>query len=119
MKLAMTLLSDHGVRFKNLTEMHRLTFTPAGCVLLILAIVYGGIVASGYDGEPALRGDAWYYYLTSTSLLRDHDFDLANQLPDRLEDHSGEIALDRNGHFVPKHNIVLAIVSLPLVALWD
>ena len=98
--------------------MHRFSFTPAGWVLLILAIVYGAIVASGYDGEPALRGDAWYYYLTSTSLLHDHDFDLANQLPDRLEDHSGEIALDRNGHFVPKHNIVLAIVSLPLVALW-
>ena len=98
--------------------MRRYSFTPAGSVLIALAIIYGAIVASGYDGQPVLRGDAWYYYLTSTSLLRDHDFDLANQLPARLEDHSGEIALDRNGHFVPKHNIVLAILSLPLVALW-
>ena len=99
--------------------MRRSSFTPAGSVLLVLALIYGAIVASGYDGEPALRGDAWYYYLTSASLLRDHDFDLANQLPGRLEDHSGEIALDRDGRFVPKHNIVLAILSLPLVALWD
>jgi hypothetical protein len=97
----------------------KFSFTPAGSVLLALTIIYGAIVASGYDGEPALRGDAWYYYLTSISLLRDHDFDLANQLPGRLEDHSGEIALDRDGRFVPKHNIVLAILSLPLVALWD
>ena len=103
---------------KNLTEMHRLTFTPAGCVLLILAIVYGGIVASGYDGKPALRGDAWYYYMTAISLLEDHDFNLANQVPGRVEEHSEEIALDGNGRFVPKHNIVLAILSLPLIALW-
>ena len=97
----------------------KFSFTPAGSVLLALAIIYGAIVASGYDGKPALRGDAWYYYLTATSLLRDHDFDLANQLPGRVEDHSGEIALDRDGRFVPKHNIVLAILSLPMVAIWD
>jgi hypothetical protein len=98
--------------------MPRFPFSPAATVLLSLAIIYGVIVGTGYDGEPALRGDAWYYYLTANSLLQDHDFDLANQLPGQLEKHSGEIALDRNGHFVPKHNIVLAILSLPLVALW-
>ena len=42
----------------------KFSFTPAGSVLLVLASVYGAIVASGYDGKPALRGDAWYYYLT-------------------------------------------------------
>ena len=98
--------------------MRRPRFSPAGTVLVALAIIYGVIVGTGYDGEPALRGDAWYYYLTADSLLQDHDFDLANQLPGQLEKHSGEIALDQNNHFVPKHNIVLAILSLPLVALW-
>ena len=98
--------------------MRRLSFSPAGTAILTLVIIYGAIVAIGYDGEPALRGDAWYYYLTANSLLQDHDFDLANQLPGQLEKHSGEVALDRDGHFVPKHNIVLAILSLPLVALW-
>jgi hypothetical protein len=99
-------------------NMRRFSFNPAATVLLALAVIYGAIVGTGYDGEPALRGDAWYYYLTADSLLQDHDFDLANQLPGQPEQHSGEIALDRNGHFVPKHNIVLAILSLPLVALW-
>lgn len=98
--------------------MRRFSFSPAATVLLALAVIYGAIVATSYDGQPALRGDAWYYYLTAVSLLQDQDFDLANQLPGRLEAHSGEIALDRDGHFVPKHNIVLALVSLPLVALW-
>lgn len=98
--------------------MRRFSFSPAATVLLALAVIYGAIVATSYDGQPALRGDAWYYYLTAVSLLQDQDFDLANQLPGRLEAHSGEVALDRDGHFVPKHNIVLAIVSLPLVALW-
>lgn len=98
--------------------MRRLSFSPAATALLALAVIYGAIVATSYDGQPALRGDAWYYYLTAVSLIQDQDFDLANQLPGRPEAHSGEIALDRDGHFVPKHNIVLAIVSLPLVALW-
>jgi len=98
--------------------MARLRFSPATTVLLALALTYGVIVGTGYDGEPALRGDAWYYYLTADSLLRDHDFDLANQLSGPVEKHSGEIAMDRNGRFVPKHNVVLAILSLPLVALW-
>jgi hypothetical protein len=98
--------------------MRKLSFTPAATVVLALSVIYGAIVATNYDGQPALRGDAWYYYLTAVSLLQDHDFDLANQLPGQLEAHSGEIALARDGHFVPKHNIVLAILSLPAVALW-
>jgi len=98
--------------------MRRVSFSPAATVILALAVIYGAIVATDYDGQPALRGDAWYYYLTAVSLLQDHDVDLANQLPGRAEDHSDQIALDRNGHFVPKHNIVLAILSLPAVALW-
>src|SRR5512147_1317311 len=98
--------------------MARLSFSPAATVLLALSVIYGAIVATNYDGQPALRGDAWYYYLTAVSLLQDHDFDLANQLPGRVEAHSGEIAMDRDGRFVPKHNIVLAILSLPAIALW-
>jgi hypothetical protein len=98
--------------------MRKLSFTPAATVVLALSVIYGAIVATNYDGQPALRGDAWYYYLTAVSLLQDHDFDLANQLPGPVEAHSGEIALARDGHLVPKHNIVLAILSLPAVALW-
>jgi hypothetical protein len=91
--------------------------SPAGIVIILLTLLYATILISGYDGNPALRGDCPYYYATALSLLSDGDIYLANQLTGNPEKHSHEVSLDRNGNLVPKHNIVLALFSLPLVAL--
>ncbi len=71
------------------------------------------IIARGYDGGPYLRGDCPYYYATAISLLRDRDLDLSNQLPPSAL--SGNVALSKDGRIVPKHPILMPIVSAPFI----
>jgi hypothetical protein len=83
------------------------------------ALVFGGILATGYDGKPYLRGDSQYYYYTALSLWLDGDLDLTNQLPPPLVRHSTDISLDKNGRIVPKHPIWMSLAAQPLIVIFN
>lgn len=72
-------------------------------------------------GATYLPGDSFYYAGTAESLLRDGDFALANQLGvttrDDLRAHEGFFAVSPDGRVVPKHSVLLPIISIPFVAL--
>ena len=89
---------------------------PAVIAVLVPAAVSFGILIHGYDGITFLRGDCPYYYWTALALLRDHTFNLTNQLPGGWRGHLGQVAMSVGGQPVPKHPVVLSIVSLPWVA---
>jgi hypothetical protein len=80
------------------------------------SLVNLAIVGHGYDGGPYLRGDCPYYYAAAESIWRDHDLDLANNLPGPIAAHAGNVAIAQDGRVVPKHPILLALASAPLIA---
>lgn len=82
----------------------------------IPTIVYLAIVLSGYDGVTYLRGDGGYYYRVTQSMLRDADLDLSNQLPGGHRRHAHQVAWSIDGRPVPKHPILLPVLSAPFVA---
>ena len=86
-------------------------------VVIVPLAVSAVIIIHGYDGEPFLRGDCPYYYWTALALLREHSFDLARELPGAAQTHAGQISLAVGGELVPKHPVVLPILSLPLIAM--
>lgn len=75
------------------------------------------VVATAYDQKPVLRGDCQYYLAAAKSLYQDADLRIANQLSGPIESHSGSVALDQHGNFVPKHSPVLSLCSAPFVLL--
>jgi len=89
----------------------------APALLLVPALVYGVVLARGYDGSDYLRGDCAYYFYTATSLLKDRDLDLSNQLPGGPSRHFDQVSLDRHGRFVPKHPVAMALAAVPFVAV--
>ncbi len=96
------------------------TSTARSAWLTILAVgapalVYLVVAVNQYDGRHYLRGDCQYYFYTAVSLLQDQDIDLANQLPPPPGRHSDDVALDQQGHLVPKHPIWMAIFSIPFI----
>ncbi len=80
-------------------------------------LVYLVLVVFGQHDSSYLRGDGYYYVSTAISLWQDHDLDLSNQLPGELQQHRGHFSRDIEGRPVPKHPILLPVVSLPFVAL--
>lgn len=72
-------------------------------------------------GPTYLPGDSYYYACTADSLLCDGDFELTNQLSvttrDDLRAHEGFFAVSPEGRIVPKHSVLLPLVSVPIVAL--
>ena len=91
----------------------RVKYTAVLIAVILPTAINLAIVARGYDGGPYLRGDCPYYYATAISLLRDRDLDLGNQLPPNAL--SGGVALATDGRIVPKHPILLPIVSAPFI----
>jgi 4-amino-4-deoxy-L-arabinose transferase-like glycosyltransferase len=85
--------------------------------VVVPSLVYSIVLLNGYDGGPYLRGDCAYYYVTALSIAQDGDLDLSNQLPGNVENHATQVSLAVDGRIVPKHPIVMPLVSLPLVAL--
>jgi hypothetical protein len=95
-------------------------------ILLTITVVSAGwqFVEEG-GREEYLPGDCPYYAATAESLLNDGDFDLSNQLaPGRtgeeraaaLREHDSNFALSPDGRVVPKHSVLLTILSLPFRA---
>jgi hypothetical protein len=97
-------------------DRHRLSIFSGIAAVALPGLVYIGIILSGYDGLPYLRGDCQYYYFTAISLWHDGDLDLSNQLTSPLVRHSGDVSLDHEGRLVPKHPIWFSLAALPLIA---
>ncbi len=95
-----------------------IAWRPAFVAVALPSLINLAIVAHGYDGGPYLRGDCPYYYATAVSLWRDHDLDLANQLTGPIASHADSVAIAQDGRVVPKHPILMAIVSSPFIAVF-
>jgi hypothetical protein len=98
-------------------------------VFLLLAALAAALSALVQDqrGGDFLPGDCRYYALTAESILRDGDLDLTNQLlgdeplettREKLRPHEGFFAVSPAGRVVPKHSILLPLVSLPFAAIF-
>lgn len=85
-------------------------------LLLYLWIIYLPLIISRFDTpESFLQGDSFYYKAAIDSLLDDGDLLLANNLPgDPL---NGYLAIGING-LVPKHPILMSLVSLPFYSFF-
>jgi hypothetical protein len=80
-------------------------------LILYLCLIYPPWVRSNLVAQiDYIKGDAHYYQAAIISLLQDGDLLLANQVPVDLL--NGQLALGREG-LVPKHPMLLSLVSLP------
>jgi hypothetical protein len=99
--------------------MSALTPLRFGALLLLLELAYAAIAlarAPSWDGF--LIGDCPYYAAATESLAQDGDWDLRNQLLGDLKDHEGFIALSNDKRIVPKHSVLLPLLSLPLYLMF-
>jgi hypothetical protein len=83
------------------------------------AIVIAAILIHGYDGVTYLRGDCPYYYWTALALLKGHGLDISSELPGGWQHHINQIALSIGNTSVPKHPVVMPILSLPFIGAFD
>jgi hypothetical protein len=85
-------------------------------LLLYLCLIYLPFIISRSDlAESFLQGDSYYYRAVIDSLLDDGDLLIANNiLADPL---NGQLALGKDG-FVPKHPILLSLVSMPFYVMF-
>ncbi len=91
----------------------------AGLVAVVVpALVFSIVVGSGYDGKPFLRGDCPYYVAAARSIVEDGELALGNQLWQPWHAHNTNVALDREGRFVPKHPLWLSVAVIPLLLLF-
>ena len=65
-----------------------------------------------------LIGDCPYYASTAVSLWEDGDLDLANQIRGGLPAHQKQIALGRDGRWLPKHPVLMPVLSVPFYVLF-
>jgi hypothetical protein len=80
----------------------------------IFASLTGREVRSG----AFLIGDCPYYASAAVSLWEDGDLDLSNQIRGGLALHQKQIALGRDGAWVPKHPVLMPALSVPFYALF-
>jgi hypothetical protein len=85
-------------------------------ILLYLFFIYLPFIISRTDStESFLKGDSYYYRAVIHSLLEDGDLLLVNNIPaDPLD---GQLAIGKDG-LVPKHPIILALISMPFYLLF-
>jgi hypothetical protein len=85
-------------------------------ILLYLFTIYlPFIIARSDSTESFLQGDSYYYRAIIQSLLEDGDLLLANNGP--ADPLNGQLAVGKEG-FVPKHPILLSVISLPFYFLF-
>ena len=85
-------------------------------ILLYLFFIYLPLIISKSDGtENFIQGDSYYYRAVIDSLLQDGDLLLVNNFP--TDPLNGQLAIGRDG-FVPKHPILMSLVSLPFYFLF-
>ena len=94
---------------------------PLLLIGLVLCLVYVPYILSEYHGPKGrsfLKGDCLYYRATIISLLEDGDLVIGNNVPEKKR-LNGQLALgkdDRPDRLVPKHPILMPLVSLPFYA---
>src|SRR5262245_34413109 len=88
----------------------------------LLALLLGGISVqvARQDTGPAgfMIGDCPYYASAAISLWEDGDLDLGNQLRGGPAAHQEQVAVAADGALVPKHPILMPVVSVPFYALF-
>ena len=88
-------------------------------LLLLFEIAYAAVsMARAPLWDAFLIGDCPYYAATAESLLRDGDWDLSNQLKDDPNATNGFVALSQDQRIVPKHSVLLPILSVPFLAIF-
>jgi hypothetical protein len=95
-----------------------LSFSRFCLLLIVLEAVFAlSGIYSARRWDHFLIGDCPYYAATTESLVRDGDWDIRNQLEGPLENHNGFIALAKdNQTIVPKHSVLMPILSVPFFA---
>jgi hypothetical protein len=85
-------------------------------LLLYLCLIYPPLILSNTAAQlPFLKGDCQFYRAVIVSILEDGDLLLANNVSEPL---SGQLALGTQG-LVPKHPILMSLVSLPFYLLLE
>lgn len=86
--------------------------------VLFCAGTFAALTGREVDSGAFLIGDCPYYASTAVSLWHDGDLDLANQLRGGLTVHQKQIALGRDGRWLPKHPVLMPMLSVPFYALF-
>lgn len=94
-----------------------------GLELAILAIpvaawIFFSLAGKDLRGGAFLIGDGPYYAATTLSLRYDGDVALGNQLRGGLPVHQKQVALSHDGRLMPKHPILISLLSVPFFALF-
>ncbi len=85
-------------------------------ILFYLCLIYLPFIISRSDStESFLQGDSYYYRAVIDSVLKDGDLLLANNIP--ADPLNGQLAIGREG-FVPKHPILMSLISMPFYFLF-
>lgn len=85
-------------------------------ILLYLCLIYLPLILSRYAStESFIKGDCYYYRAVIISLLEDRDLLLANNIS--MDPLNGQLAIGKEG-FVPKHPIIMPLVSMPFYLLF-
>jgi hypothetical protein len=94
---------------------------PLLLIALVLCLVYVPYILSEYHDSRGLgfiKGDCYYYRAAIISLLEDGDLIISDDVPARKR-LNGQLALGKDGRLdrlVPKHPILMPLVSLPFYA---
>jgi len=94
---------------------------PLLLIALVLCLVYVPYILSEYHeskGHTFLKGDCYYYRAAIISLLEDGDLIISDNVPTNKL-FKGQLALgkdDRLDRLVPKHPVLMPLVSLPFYA---
>lgn len=84
-------------------------------IILYLCLIYLPFIISRADSaESYIQGDGYYYRAAVISVIEDGDLLLENNLPNPL---NGQLAIGIHG-FVPKHPILMPLISIPFYALF-
>lgn len=86
-------------------------------ILFYLCLIYLPFIISKSDSADSfIQGDSHYYRAVIVSLLEDGDLDMANNIA--FENPlNGQLAIGQGGDFVPKHPIIMSLISIPFYLL--
>jgi len=86
-------------------------------ILLFLCLIYPPLIISkSVTTGSFIQGDCYYYRAVIDSLLQDGDLLLANNVA--ADPLNGYLAVGREG-LVPKHPIIMSLVSMPFYVLFE
>lgn len=87
-------------------------------IILICMLTYVLNFVNHADKRSVLYGDPTVQSIVTESIYTDGDVDLRNQLKGKEDLAADQIALGKNGQWYPEHEFLLAIITVPLYALF-